>query len=1395
MHNKNAIKQFWKKALSLSLSVTLAAGSCLLSGTSRTVSAAESDTTTTTGSDASEGTAGSTLKDSGLDYDYARALQYSMYFYDGNMCGTGVSENTQFSWRGDCHTYDAKVPLQPMDSKENGTNLSQEFIDKYKDVLDPDGDGYVDVAGGFHDAGDHVKFGIPENYSAATLGWGYYEFRDSYKKLGQDTHIETLLRYFNDYLMKCTFRDADGNVIAHCYQVGDGDIDHSYWESPEVDSMARPAYFLTVDKPQTDYVASAAASLTINYLNFKDTDPEYAKKSLDYAKALWNFANSHDKELSDNGDGPKAYYYSNKWEDDYCWAGAWLYLATKDETYLDQILPLIDYYAPSGWCYCWNDMWSGAILLLGEIDKQYPELDLQNKYREVQGKTKYEDADFWKQVDKAIETWMKNYTTPGGYAFLSVWGSARYNTAMQLVTLVREKYMGDGTSEYAKWAESQMKYIMGNNPLNRCYIVGYNDKSVRFPHHRAASGLLEAEDPRDQKHVLYGALAGGPDGKDQHNDTTADWIYNEVTIDYNAAFVGACAGLYHFFGTPEMAVTPDFPPVEQSSGEEGGGKDYWVEAFAVDDLSTDGAKSGVTKISLKVMTDAPEARKDISVRYFFNTSEVSKVSGLEVKDLYDQARAEVEEFDGATISGPIKYDKLEDTYYAEIKWDGYAIANSGKKYQFRVGMYWGDTWDPTNDYSYQDLPVLTDNEMFGNGNEKRTDRICVYADGVLVGGIEPDGTKPEGSSTEEPSKPSASQKPSDTVVPSSSSQGSVPTKPQEPSKDTTSDKPSKTTEAPTQPSNNEEKPSMITPSDDQPAIPDQPSRNDVPSTIKPSEDEQKPSSSDKPGQASKPSDSLKPSENVQPSDVSQPRPSQKPSTSPSQTSSAGSAVEPSTMPSQEPSMVPSQKPSNSPGQTSDAEPSQKPTLDPSQTPGTEPSQTPSDRVPVRGIVITTPELNLKVGESNTLKCIVVPQNATNQNVSWSTKDTDIITIDEKSGEVKAIAVGQATVTVTSEDGMKTATCQINVQKAEDGSNQIALKDITLKQEKAEIEVNQSVQIEPVFTPENATNREVHYTVEDEEIASVDKNGLVTAKKEGSTAIYVVSADGRISRIFILTVKDTKSNEPSDQKVAVQGVSVDPQTWSMYVDEEKKLTAYVRPANATDQNVVWNTKDTDILQVMQDGTIRALKEGTATVTVTTQDGGYRATCIVKVQKQPVTVDKIDVSKKTVTVTVGKTKTITAKVRPQNADDTDIAIKNSSSYIKVTRTGDTSFKIKGIKPGIVSFQFVAGTDKNITKKITVKVVPAKVSGLKKRSCTRKQAVINWKSQTGVSGYEISLYDKKTKKRKKVGTTKKNTYTIQKLKSKNGYKVKVRAYYKKGATKLYGSYSNEITFTTKK
>ena len=738
------------------------------------------------------------VQDSGLDIDYARALQYSLYFYDANMCGEFKEKENKLSWRGSCHTYDAHVPMIPWDgltnnSSKGGTNLSASFMEKYKDVLDPDGDGTIDVAGGFHDAGDHVEFGMPENYSAATLGWDYYEFRDSFKKLKLEDHMETILRHFNDYLMKCTFLDDNGTVIAHCYQVGDGNIDHAIWNSPEVDTMPRPAFFLTAEKPQTDYVVSACASLAINYLNFKDTDADYAAQSLKYAKALWKFANDNPKELSDNGDGPGQFYGSSKWEDDYCWAAAWMYLATGDESVFDYAVEIFDYYAPSGWCYCWNDMWSGAGVMWAVVNQEHPELDLVQKIRDAQGKNQYVFDNFWDDdcVGKCLNAW-KQKETPQGFAWLNQWGSCRYNTAMQLICLVHDKYTNDGKpGEWAEWAQKQMDYVLGKNDITykeeakysvlagkngthgpRSFVVGYNDTSVKNPHHRAASGLLMAEDAREQRHILWGALAGGPDNKDGHDDATKDWTENEVTIDYNACLPGAAAGLYAFFGTEDMAITPNFPPEDEkrvygggAGGE--GGSGYWVEAIGLDSRNDDG--TGAVEVSLKVLSGETTPAKNITVRYFIDASEVSDPTIIDTKKLYDQSEMEIE---GAkcTVSPLKKYKDSDSIYYVELSWEDCTIINSGKKSQFSVGFYGKgytdpDThkyivykWDPENDWSYEHLKMGKKTDFFAVDDppEERCDYICVYADGVLVGGIEPDGSKP---AEKEPAKTTTTTKP------------------------------------------------------------------------------------------------------------------------------------------------------------------------------------------------------------------------------------------------------------------------------------------------------------------------------------------------------------------------------------------------------------------------------------------------------------------------------------------------------------------------------------------------------------------------------------------------------------------------------------------------------------
>ena len=687
------------------------------------------------------------------DNNWAKLLQYTLHFYDANMCGTDVTGKSRFSWRGNCHVYDAKVPMHPIDSKHSGTNMSEEFMSKYKDILDPDGDGCIDVSGGFHDAGDHVKFGLPEAYAASVVSWGYYEFRQAYEETGEDDHVETICRHFCDYFMRCTFRDKSGDVVAFCYQVGDGSVDHEYWQSPEIDAMGRPAFFATSELPTTDDVSEAAAALAINYYNFRDTDKEYAEKCLDYSKALFDFANKNAKAVGPPGEGPMSFYTSSKWEDDFCFAAGWLYLITEDHDYLEACEKYIDYYAPPGYVLCWNDMWNGVGIIFGRIQDIYPEVC--EETRVAIGRGQYEKLDFWEMEAKALNTVMTKKMTPAGYFHLDTWGSARYNTAVQFTALVYDKYQkgkdryNDKNEDYTftKWSLGQMEYLIGDNPLGRSYVVGYGENCVKFPHHRAASGLTMAEDPAEHKHVLYGALAGGPGEEDEHKDVTSDWVYNEVTIDYNAAVVGAAAGFYLYKGDKTMKPEENFPPEEKSDDTQlFSGDDFWVSGYCSDAPEATGA--GVTKLTFFVNTDSLEPHDDISIRYYFSIEEFNKKEipgSFVLQKTYDQVQTEVADR-AAVLSQPKQYK--DDIWYIEISWPDYAIANSNKKYQLIIGNYFGENWDSSNDWSKKGMIDLTkegedyDNIVSGVEFAQRCENVCVYADGKLIGGTEPDGTKP-----------------------------------------------------------------------------------------------------------------------------------------------------------------------------------------------------------------------------------------------------------------------------------------------------------------------------------------------------------------------------------------------------------------------------------------------------------------------------------------------------------------------------------------------------------------------------------------------------------------------------------------------------------------------------
>lgn len=492
----------------------------------------------------------------GNDYksDYARLLQHSLYFYDANMCGADVSANSALAWRSNCHLED-------------------------------------EVQGGYHDAGDHVMFGLPQGYTATMLSWTYLEFfkdgtnaNEANKSIdsADKEHLKLILDRFYDFFVNSVKYDSTGEISEILVQKGHGNVDHLLWCSPET-QKSRDSEMIWSSTSGANIAAEYAAALALGYLNFKDTTTAVKwDKYLEVAEKLYRYAEK--TSAFQAGDSEGNYYQDGDKEDDMQLAAAWLYEATGDESYKGKRLGS-DKDVSKG--LQWDDVQLAAAMATARQEGN------------------------WEKVKKFIAD---TYTKSNSFYYIHEWGTARFNAMAQTAILIAAKYNPDERQEYVNWATGQMNKILGDNNwkdtisengctggtidrtgLPVCLVTNFAPDEIyspQAPHHRAASGWETHEDYKnncgyntENSHQLIGALAGGPAFKthtDQaqmnsyqhdhprttHNyiDDLHDYCCNEVAIDYNAGLVGAAAGLFYFTGTGERSTKIEGVEIEAMGG-------------------------------------------------------------------------------------------------------------------------------------------------------------------------------------------------------------------------------------------------------------------------------------------------------------------------------------------------------------------------------------------------------------------------------------------------------------------------------------------------------------------------------------------------------------------------------------------------------------------------------------------------------------------------------------------------------------------------------------------------------------------------------------------------------------------------------------------------------------
>ena len=257
-------------------------------------------------------------------------------------------------------------------------------------------------------------------------------------------------------------------------------------------------------------------------------------------------------------------------------------------------------------------------------------------------------------------------------------------------------------------------------------------------------------------------------------------------------------------------------------------------------------------------------------------------------------------------------------------------------------------------------------------------------------------------------------------------------------------------------------------------------------------------------------------------------------------------------------------------------------------------------VPLTAVALSETSIEITEGETRQLKPVFTPADASNQNVTWKSSSDAVATVSSD-GLVTAVQEGTATITVTTEEGGKTATCQVTVKK-----KVIPVTSISLDKTALTLTEEETCQLTATIDPADATNQNVTWTSDDTAVATVSSDGLVMAVQAGTATIMVTTEDGGKTATCRVTVKM--------KEIPVTDVFLDYAEATLTEGDTLQLTATISPADATNQNVSWESSDTFVATVSQEGLVTAVQEGTATITVTTEDGGLTASCLVTVIKE-------------------------------------------------------------------------------------------------------------------------------------------------------------------------------------
>ena len=348
------------------------------------------------------------------------------------------------------------------------------------------------------------------------------------------------------------------------------------------------------------------------------------------------------------------------------------------------------------------------------------------------------------------------------------------------------------------------------------------------------------------------------------------------------------------------------------------------------------------------------------------------------------------------------------------------------------------------------------------------------------------------------------------------------------------------------------------------------------------------------------------------------------------------------------------------------------------------NETQTPVVEVESVSLNKSEMTLTEGKSETLAATVTPENAENKSITWSSNNEAVATVDAN-GTVTAKSAGTAVITATSTNG-KSAGCTVTVEK-----KQIPVTEVRLSESTVGIVEGSTYKLTATVLPENTTDsKSVSWSSSNSEVATVDANGTVTAKRAGTAVITATSTNGKTAGCTVTVSK---------KEIPITEISLDKSSATLTEGETTTLVATVLPENTTyGKSVKWSSSNVAVATVDLMGKVTAKSAGTAIITATSENG-KTASCTITVNKKDtnITITEVRLNKSTETLTEGDTTTLTATVLPENTTYGK-SVKWSSSNVAVA-TVDIMGKVTAKSAGTAIITATSENGKTASCTVTV------------------------------------------------------------------------------------------------